>query len=118
MSNNLPNNDTFKLAYVHLDDVKVDAIRDNFVQSLGGQTHVKYKNNILPLIVSTTRMNKCECVKNEYLRCCELSCRVFLCKRRFENLNANTITFISPLDDDDNSDYDIDSDSYSDSDSF
>ena len=56
--------------------------------------------------------------KNEYLRCCEFSCRVFICKRCFRNINSKTIKFLSLPDDDDNSDYDTDSESYSDADSY
>ena len=55
--------------------------------------------------------------KNDYRRCCEFSCRVCICKICFVNLNSNTITFLSPPDDDYNSNYGTDSDSYSDSDS-
>ena len=56
-------------------------------------------------------------VKNDYRRSCEFSCRVFICNICFVNLNSNTITFLSPPDDDYNSNYGTDSDSYSDSDS-
>ena len=51
------------------------------------------------------------------MRCCEFSCRVFIWKRCFGNLNLNTTKFPSPPDDDGNSDYDTHSDSYSYSDS-
>ena len=42
LTNNLPNTDTYTLVYVHLGDVKYYAIRDNFSQIFGGQTHVKF----------------------------------------------------------------------------
>ena len=57
-------------------------------------------------------MKTCECVRNEYLRCCEFSCIVFMCKICFVNLNSNTIIFVSSPDDKDSSDSDTDSDSY------
>ena len=117
LPNNIPNNDTYMLAHVRLDGVKFDAIRGKFLQILGGQTHVKCENHRLPLIVFTMHMKKYKSVINEYLRCCEISCRVFMCKRYFGNLNYNTIIFVSYPDYDYYSESDIYPDSYSDSDS-
>ena len=41
LPNNIPFSYTYTLAYVCLDDVKFDAIHDNFLQIIGGHTHDK-----------------------------------------------------------------------------
>ena len=76
MPKNISSHDTCRLAYVSLDDVKVDAICDNFKKSLDGQNYVKCEKHRLRLISYTMCMKYCECRRNEYLRCSEFSCRV------------------------------------------
>ena len=89
------------------------------IQILGDQAHLQCEKNILTLIVSKTRRNKCEW-KKEFLRCCEFSCRDFMCKWCFENIDTDITNFFQYSDHDKNSsnikneasDADSDSNSY------
>ena len=56
-----------------------------------------------PPIVSTTCTKKYECGNNKFLRCWGFSCRSFMCKRLFENIYIDIITFVQYSDHDTNS---------------
>ena len=78
----LPYNDNYTCVYVRTENDDIDTLRDKFLESLGGQSHVQCSKHILPLVASSTRSNKCQCGKTEFYRCCELSCNTFICKKR------------------------------------
>ena len=93
---NLPYNDKYTVAYVRVDNHDIQKIRDKFLQNIGGQTHVQCSRHKLPLIASSTRSNKCPCGKKEFYRCCNLSCNTFLCKKCYESMDINSISFVNP----------------------
>ena len=97
-----------------MENVEIDKMRNEFLKNLGGQSHVQCQEHRLPLISSTERSNKCQCGKKEFYRCCDLDCKVCLCKHCYKNCDENTTTFIPAvnqvdLDDSDTSDDDEDS---------
>ena len=65
---------------------------------MGDQTHVKCNKHRLPFIAYTTRTNKRECGKTEFLRCYKFSCRYFMWKRCFENIYKDITTFFQSSD--------------------
>ena len=69
---------------------------------MGVQTHFQCEKHRLPIIASKTRTNKCECGKNELLRCCKFSCRYLICKRYFEIIDTDITTFVQSSDQDKN----------------
>ena len=74
---------------------KIDKLRNDFWKNLGGQSHVQYQEHRLPLISSTERSNKYQCRKTDFYQCCEFDCKVYLCKKCYENCDDNVSTFIS-----------------------
>ena len=69
--------------------------RKAFLKHMGGQKNVQCGENHLPLTSSTERSNKCQCGRQEYLRCCAFDCKVYLCKKYFERNNENHDTIIN-----------------------
>ena len=67
---NLSENDTLTLAYVRLEDIEKVKLRKSLLKQLGGKNHVKCGEHHIPLISSTKISNKCQCGRQEYLRCC------------------------------------------------
>ena len=78
------------------------------MKHLGGQNHAQCGGeHHLPLISSTERSNKCQCGRQEYLRCCAFDCKVYSCERCFERHDENLNTTINvPNNENDNNDDD------------
>ena len=95
LPNNLDYHDWYTLAYVQVVETDVNSLRDNFLKNIGGQTHVQCRQHNLPLIPSLEREGKCViCNNKEYYRCCEFSCKCFLCKKCFDKKRRNTTTYV------------------------
>ena len=88
----------FTVAYVQTINPEIEQLRNEVFKNLGGQSHVQYNEHRLPLITSTERSNKCKFRKKEYYRCCEFECKVYLCKKCFEDCDETISTFISLYD--------------------
>lgn len=98
--NNLPESENYTLVYVKINEIDIDSIRNQFLKSLGGQTHVQCSEHKLPLIASTERKNKCiRCFRKDYYRCVEFECRTFICKHCFDRIDRRTVTCISSSED-------------------
>ena len=82
--------------FVETTDPDIEYRRNQFLKSIGGQIHVQCAIHKLPLIKSTNRDSKCsKCDRPEFMRCCEFSCKVFLCKKCFGCQRQSNITYIS-----------------------
>ena len=57
----LPYNDKYLFCYVRVNNPDMLRFRDQFLENLGGQSHVQCSRHKLPLIASTTQSNKCQC---------------------------------------------------------
>ena len=59
LKNDFPDFENYTLAYVKINEINMDSIRNQFLKSLGGQTHIQCSQHKLPLIASTERKNNC-----------------------------------------------------------
>ena len=85
----------YVLAYVKVTDIDIESLRNKFLKYLGGQSHVKCEEHRLCLISSLDRKNKCHCGRHEYLRCASFDCKVNICKKCFDRLDDESVTYIN-----------------------
>lgn len=93
----LPLDQVYTLAYVCKESNSVNDLRNEFMKSIGGQTHVQCEVHKVPLIPSTEKTRNCSCGKRESMRCCHLFCNVQLCKPCYKEADKEEITYIPPV---------------------
>jgi hypothetical protein len=86
------------VVYVQVHNIDVPAMNADFLKYLGGQAHVNCNAHKFPMIRSSTKDQKCNCGRNEHLRCPRVGCKVTICKRCFDVLNMNKMHYISNTD--------------------
>ena len=64
------------------------------LQKLVGKTNVQCDENSLSLVTSTRHSKQIQC-KKIYFWCCDFYCKIFLCRKCFENFDDNVTTLIS-----------------------
>ena len=85
--------------YVRKANPDYTTIKNDFLKSIGGQTHVRCQTHKYPLVRSShANKNKCsKCGKRkEHIRCPEPSCNTVLCKSCFDANDDERCTYIEP----------------------
>ena len=63
-----PYNDTYICAYVKIEYLAIQHMRDKFLRSIGGQIHVQFEEHRMPLIALATYSDHCsECGITDYM---------------------------------------------------
>ena len=85
----MKDNVAYTLAYVRVKITNVEAVRDEYMQYIGGQSHVKCEHHDVPLIALVDRSKECSCCDGkEFLTCPKISCNSIMCKKCFEELDV------------------------------
>ena len=85
-----------------IEKLDMESLKNQFLKSIGGQSHVLCSVHKLPLIPSFERSSKCsECDRKEYFTCCDITCTSHLCRRCFEMKDTRNINYVYPYDIDD-----------------
>ena len=88
-SGKMKDNVAYTLAYVRAKITNVEAVRDEYMQYIGGQSHVKCEHHDIPLIASVDRSKECSCCdEKEFLTCPKIGCNTKICKKCFEELDV------------------------------
>ena len=88
-SGKMKDNVAYTLAYVRAKITNVEAVRDEYMQYIGGQSHVKCEHHDMPLIASVDRSKECSCCdEKEFLTCPKIGCNSKICKKCFEELDV------------------------------
>ena len=77
--------------YVKLKELNVNSLNYEFLQYIGGQSHVFCDKHNLPLIVSAVRKKKCNCGRKEHFTCPTLKCHSCICKRCSDEKDRQSI---------------------------
>jgi predicted GIY-YIG superfamily endonuclease len=98
--NTLQNGISYYLVYVKSKETDEESIRHEYLKYLGGQSHVrcfKHKYCFISSMATTTKQKQklCECGRKSHLCCPKLECNMHICKRCFNNLDTNIVTFIN-----------------------
>lgn len=91
----LPSDHTYTLIYVKKENLEMNKIKDEIMESIGGQTNVRCEEHKLPLIKSTNTCSSCNCGRREYLTCSNINCTVNLCKPCYETKDKNSTEYIN-----------------------
>ena len=82
--------------YIRKSNPDFAGIKNDFLKSIGGQTHVRCKQHNYPLIRSShSNKNKCSsCSKTEFVQCPDPRCTTALCKACFGQYDENIVSHI------------------------
>ena len=87
-------NRNYTLAYVRVNEFDEQSYKNKFLQLVGGQVHVQYYVQKIPLIISHQKI-KCGCNQQREFFLSKETCKIFLCKKLFEAYDQTIINFIS-----------------------
>ena len=103
----LETNHKYTLAYIRSDAIDESSVKLEFLELLGGQSHVRCHRHKMPLIVSPNKEKCSRCSKRREFYCCTVhDCDIRLCKKCFNDCDPETNHFIEAINTVDESDED------------
>ena len=83
------------LAYIRVDSIDESSVKLEFLELLGGQSHVRCHRHKMPLIVSPNKEKCSRCSKRKEYYCCTMhDCNIRLCKKCFYDCDPEVNHFI------------------------
>jgi hypothetical protein len=79
------------VAYVKLEKIDFTTLNYEYLQYIGGQSHIFCNEHNLPLIISAERTKKCNCGRKEHFSCPNLDCLSCICKHCADDKDRTTI---------------------------